>query len=153
VVILDGEKTAYLQEGTPDARPRKVRENEAFAGGVVKAIRPDGLTFLFAGSETNIPLRTPKDGAMTVAPRGQDAASPQPRAQAPAGFRRGPAQPGAPAGQMAIPGVQAPVFPGMPMGELPAVQPGGEGGDDEQGPRDSLPEGMAPGVGDDEGQE
>ena len=68
VVIIDGEKTAYLQEGTQEARPRKVRENENFAGGVVKAIRPDGVTFLFAGSEINVPLRTPKDGAGAPSP-------------------------------------------------------------------------------------
>jgi hypothetical protein len=67
VVILDGEKSAYLHEGTQEGRPRKIREGEHFAGGVVKAIRPDGVTFVFAGSEIAIPLRTPKEGA-TAAP-------------------------------------------------------------------------------------
>jgi hypothetical protein len=72
VVILDGEKTAYLHEGTAEARPRKVREGDAFAGGTVKVIRPDGVTFLFGGSETAIPLRTPKDTG--PAPRPGDTA-------------------------------------------------------------------------------
>jgi len=75
-VIVDGEKSAYLQEGAQESRPRKVRENDNFAGGVVKAIRPDGVTFLFAGSEINVPLRTPKDVAGTPPPRGQGPPAP-----------------------------------------------------------------------------
>lgn len=61
VVILDGEKSAFLVEGAQDVRPKKVREGDAFAGGTVRAIRPDGITFSFAGSEVAVPLRTPKD--------------------------------------------------------------------------------------------
>lgn len=69
VVIIDGEKTAFLQEGTQEARPRKVREGESFAGGTVKVIRPDAVTFLFGGKEITVPLRTPKEGGATaVAP-------------------------------------------------------------------------------------
>ena len=83
VVILDGEKSAYLQEGTQQGRPVKVRENENFANGVVKTIRPDGLTFLFGGSEINVPLRTPKEGAVAPPPAAQDAAVAAPRPQAP----------------------------------------------------------------------
>lgn len=61
VVILDAEKTAFLQEGTQETKPRRVREGEAFAGGKVSAIRPDGISFLFAGNEVSVPLRTPKE--------------------------------------------------------------------------------------------
>jgi hypothetical protein len=68
VVIVDGEKSAYLLEGTQEARPRKVREGEAFAGGTVKLIRPDGITFLFGGSEITVPLRTPKDAGGAARP-------------------------------------------------------------------------------------
>lgn len=63
VVILDHEKTAYLQEVNKEARPRKVREGETFAGGTLRAIKPDGVTFFFAGNETIVPLRLPKEAA------------------------------------------------------------------------------------------
>jgi hypothetical protein len=74
VVIIDGEKTAFLQEGAQEARPRKVREGESFAGGTVKVIRPDGVTFLFAGKEITVPLRMPKEGGAAAV----GAALPQP---------------------------------------------------------------------------
>lgn len=61
VVIVDEEKSAFLQEGTQDVKPKKVRENEPFAGGTVSSIRPDGVTFNFAGAEIAVPLHTPKD--------------------------------------------------------------------------------------------
>jgi hypothetical protein len=66
VVIVDGEIAAFLQEGSQDSRPRKVREGESFAGGKVTAIRPDGVTMLFASGEVSVPLRTPKDGGPSL---------------------------------------------------------------------------------------
>ena len=78
VVIIDGERVAYLQEGPQEARPRKVREGESFAGGTVKAIRPDGITFVFAGSEVTVPLRTPKDGGAPPRPGEAATMPPQP---------------------------------------------------------------------------
>jgi hypothetical protein len=78
VVIVDGEKAAYLQEGAQEAKPRKVREGESFAGGTVKLIRPDGITFLFAGSEVAVPLRTPKDGGAPPRPGEAATMPPQP---------------------------------------------------------------------------
>jgi hypothetical protein len=117
VVIVDGEKAAYLQEGTQEARPRRIREGESFAGGTVKEIRPDGITFLFAGGETAVPLRTPKDAgpapALQVPPQPQQAVPP-----------RRPAQPAAPGGQVrrppqATPGVQR-MFPAP--GQEPALE-------------------------------
>jgi hypothetical protein len=66
VVILDGEKFAYLHEGAQEAKPRKVHEGDRFAGGTVAAIRKDAVTFLFGGSEVAVPLRTPKEGIAPV---------------------------------------------------------------------------------------
>jgi hypothetical protein len=66
VVILDDEKAAFLQEGVQETKPRKVREGERFAGGVVSAIRPDGVTFVFAGKEITVALRTPKEGLSQI---------------------------------------------------------------------------------------
>lgn len=78
VVIVDGERSAFLQEGTQEAKPRKVRENEQFAGGTVGAIRADGLTFLFAGQEITVPLRTPKVGLPALPAAGPGSAAPVP---------------------------------------------------------------------------
>lgn len=68
VVIVDGEKAAFLQEGSQETKPRKVREGERFAGGVLSAIRPDGVTFLFGGREIAVALRTPKEGISQIPP-------------------------------------------------------------------------------------
>jgi len=138
VVIIEGEKTAYLQEGTQEARPRKVRENENFAGGVLKAIRPDGVTFLFAGSEINVPLRTPKDGAGAPSPRGQGTSGASPRAEAPAALPRRLVPTGAQQGQMPVLGRPPGAAPRMP-GVAPAVQPGGEVFEDEEFPEEFMP--------------
>jgi hypothetical protein len=146
VVIIDGEKTAYLQEGTQEVRPRKVRENENFAGGVLKTIRPDGVTFLFSGSEINVPLRTPKDGAGASSPRGQGAVGVVPRAEAPVAFPRRQTPPGIQQGQMPVPGRTsgtAPRMPGVgPMipGVAPPAGPGGEVFEDEELPEEFSPE-------------
>jgi len=107
VVILDGEKTAYLQEGTQESRPRKVRENEKFAGGVVKTIRPDGVTFLFAGSEINLPLRKPQTGPGTPSPRVQSVGRVVPRAVAPATAPRRLTPTGIQQGRLPVPGQPA----------------------------------------------
>jgi len=40
----------------------------------------------------------------------------------------------------------------MPMSELPQPLPNSDGGEEEEGPRGTMPEGPAPGA-DDEGQE
>jgi hypothetical protein len=138
VVIIEGEKTAYLQEGTQEARPRKVRENENFAGGVLKAIRPDGVTFLFAGSEINVPLRTPKDGAGAPSPRGQGTSGAIPRATAPVAIPRRPTPIGVQQGQMPAPGRPPGAAPRMP-GVAPAGQPEGEVFEDEEFPEEFMP--------------
>jgi len=146
VVIVDGEKTAYLQEGTQEARPKKVRENENIAGGVVKAIRPDGITFLFAGTEMNVPLRAAKDGAGAPAPRAQDAAPTVSRPEAPPAFPRRLVPPsGIP--QVPIPalGRQVPGQPGMPT-VAPRGEPGSEDFGDEQFPEGPPPGGEPPGM-------
>lgn len=104
VVIIDGQKTAYLQEGTQESRPRKVRENENFAGGVVKTIRPDGVTFLFAGNEINLPLRKPQEGGGAPPPRNQDLGGGAPRAAAPARAPRRLTPSGVQQGQLPVPG-------------------------------------------------
>ena len=150
VVIIDGEKTAYLQEGTQETRPRKVRENENFAGGVLKTIRPDGVTLLFAGSEINVPLRIPKDGAGTPSPRAQvvGGASP-PRAEAPVALPRRLTPPGVQQGQMPVPGRPASPAPRMPAVAQP-VEPGGEVFGDEEFPEEFVPEEDAPDVTDEE---
>jgi hypothetical protein len=66
VVILDGEKFAYLHEGAQEAKPRKVHEGDRFAGGTVAAIKKDAVTFLYGGSEVAVLLRTPKEGIPPV---------------------------------------------------------------------------------------
>jgi hypothetical protein len=138
VVILDGEKTAYLQEGTPEARPRKVRENENFAGGVLKAIRPDGVTFLFAGSEINLPLRTPKDGVGTPSPRGQAPGGAIPRAESPVALPRRQAPTNVQQGQMPVPGRPPGVAPRMPA-MAPPMGTGTEVFEDEEFPEEFMP--------------
>jgi hypothetical protein len=119
VVITDGEKAAFIQEGPQEARPRKVRENENFAGGVVKAIRPDGVTFLFAGSEIIVPLRAPKERVGAPSPRDQEAGVSAPRPEAPAAAPRRQMPTAAP--QMPVPARsrQAPPAPGMPAADSP----------------------------------
>ena len=138
VVIIEGEKTAYLQEGTQEARPRKVRENENFAGGVLKAIRPDGVTFLFAGSEINVPLRTPKDGAGAPSPRGQGPSGAITRAEAPAALPRRLAPISVQQGQMPVPGRPLPTAPGRPA-VAPPDGPGGGTFEEEEFPEDFMP--------------
>lgn len=127
VVILDGEKSAFLQEGTQEAKPRKVREGESFAGGTLTAIRPDGVTLLFGGSEVSIPLRTPKEGGAAALPRPPGPAQP-PAVQpgAPEGIPRQTRQPGArfpegfrPPGQQVPPRQTAPRFVPTPPVEEP----------------------------------
>ena len=142
VVIIDGEKTAYLQEGTQEARPRKVREKESFAGGVVGAIRPDGVTFLFGGSEINIPLRLPKSGADSA--RVVDTGDAAPRAESAATMPRR-----LPTPVPARPMTPAPVLPSV-------VTPGGPGGGgfgDEEFPEESQPGGEAPSTTEEESHE
>jgi len=147
VVIIDGEKTAYLQEGTQEGRPRKVRENEHFAGGVVKTIRPDGITFLFSGSEITVPLRTPKFGAEALSARGQAPGGSAPRPGTPVAFPRRQLPTGR---QLPAPGSPAtathampPAFPGMPP-VIPPVEFGGEGMGEEGFPEGATPEGEVP---------
>ncbi len=159
VVVLDEEKAAYLQEGTQESRPRRVRENENFAGGVVKTINPDGITFLFSGSEIKVPLRAPKSGAEAPPPRGQAPGARPPRSAAPVEFPRRQQQAGIRQGQLPAPGRPAigapgmpmvapgtpPGFPGMPM-VVPPAEPGGEVFQDEEFPEGSAPGGEAPGL-------
>lgn len=141
VVIIDGEKAAYLQEGTQDARPRKVRENENFAGGVVKTIRPDGVTFLFAGSEISVPLRKPQDGAGAPPPRAQGVGGVVPRSVAPVNPvtmpRRMPPT-GVQQGQLPVPGRAA-----RPE-RMPVIAPPVETGDEVFGDEE-FPEEYPPG--------
>lgn len=160
VVIMDGEKTAYLQEGNQEGRPRKVRENEGFAGGVLKSIRPDGVTFLFADSEITVPLRAPKAGAGTSSAGGKDAGGVAPRSEAPVAFprRQSPAgiQPGQmPAGvqpgQMPTPG-RPTAAPGMPSPFLPG-ELGGEVIKGEEFPEGIMPGGDMPGMPEEEAAE
>jgi hypothetical protein len=154
VVVIDGQKTAYLQEGAQEGRPRKVLENESFAGGMVKTIRPDGLTFLFAGTEINVPLRTPKDATGAPSPRAQAAGNipsrPEtpvaiPRRQTPPGIQPGQMPAGAQPGQIPAPGRPAPAVPGIPMG-APQVEPGSEVFPDEEFPEGPQPGGEMPGM-------
>ena len=145
VVILDGEKSAYLQEGTQQGRPVKVRENENFANGVVKTIRPDGITFLFGGSEIIVPLRTPKDGAVTPAPASQDAAGITPRQPAPATFPRRQMPPGIPQGQPPASG-RPTIPPSRTPVAAPPAEPGNEVIDEEEFPEGALPGGEVPGT-------
>ncbi len=143
VVIIEGDKSAYLQEGTQEGRPRKVRENESFANGIVKTIRPDGVTFLFADTEINIPLRTPKDGSGVASPGRQDVGTVPPRPQAPVAFPRRQAAPAVPQAQ-----IPAPVRPmNVPRG-ISAIAPpadvGGEVIEEEEYPEGTQPEGEDP---------
>lgn len=137
VVILDGVKTAFLQEGTAESRPRKVREKEAFAGGVVSAIRPDGVTFLFGGSEIVVPLRTPKDGAGPAAP-GARVPGATVREAAPMALPRRPTPVNLPPGQIPAPG-----RPPVPSRRNPAAVMPGEPGSEADG-HEEFPEGMGP---------
>lgn len=147
VVIVDDEKAAYLQEGTQESRPRKVRVNENFAGGVVKTIRADAITFLFSGSEIRVPLRTPKFGAEAPSARGQGQSAPAPSSGAPVVFpRRQLPAPGRPA--TVVPAIQAvgpgnaAAYPGMSV--VPPVEPGEEAVADEEFPEEPAPEGEMP---------
>lgn len=159
VVIIDGEKTAYIQEGTQEGRPRKVRENESFAGGVVNTIRPDGVIFFFAGSEINVPLRTPKVGAEAPSPRGQESGSAAPRSQPPAAFPRRQTPTDSPPGLVPAPSHQMTSVPGMPtvppgmQSVAPPVEPGGEIFGAEEFPEGSMPGGAAPGFPEEEAAE
>ena len=154
VVIIDGERTAYLLEGAQEGRPRKVRENESFAGGVVKTIRPDGVTVLFSGSEIDVPLRTPKPAA--TAPRGQEAGGASPRPETPAAFPRRQLPTAAQQSQKPAPGRPAPAASGMPIGApgMPAVmvpdETGVEAFGDEEFPEAIMPGEEAPGMPEDE---
>jgi len=152
VVIIDGEKTAYLQEGTQETRPRKVRENENFAGGLVKTIRPDGVTFLFADTEINVPLRTPKDGVGTPSPRGPGAAGAVPRAEAPVALPRRLTPAGVQQGQTPVPGRPASAARRIPA-VAPPVEPGGEVFGDEEFPEEFMPEEEVPGMSENEVEE
>ena len=100
MVIIDGEKIAYIQEGSQEARPRKVKENESFSGCVVKAIRPDGMTFLFSGSEINVPLRMPKDAAGEPPPAARVSPAPPRAPETPTAFPRRQLPTGIQPGQM-----------------------------------------------------
>ncbi len=115
VVIVDGEKSAYLQEGAQESRPQKVHENGRFAGGTVGAIRPDGLTFIFNGTDIVVPLRTPKEGvaAPPAAEQGADAQ----RTTTPPVFPRRARAPGANQAQMPAPLNQMPAT----MNRIPAA--------------------------------
>jgi hypothetical protein len=144
VVILDGERSAFLQEGTGDARPRKVKEGERFAGGTVTAIRPDGVTFQFGGADVVIPLRTPKDAppgaaapATGAVPRVGAATTQDPRAGAQAPFPRRFVQPSTqpPGNRVGVPG--ATPAPGVPQFvPAPVVPDDGEGDEEEVAPDD-----------------
>jgi hypothetical protein len=148
VVILDGERVAYLSEGTQETRPRKVREGESFAGGKITAIRADGVTFQFAGRDTSLPLRVPKEGlaplpaapqavSMPVAP-GMPVAPAAP--VVPRRFQNGRRVPAMP-GQAAVPGVPTFVPPaeGTGAGEEETFQEGVDGSDDAGDEGDVVP--------------
>jgi hypothetical protein len=153
VVIVDGAKAAFLQEGSQEGRPRKVRENESFAGGVLKAIRPDGVTFVFGGNEISVPLRTPKPGAGSAG-SGRDqetgGAAPQPGTPMALPRRQMPAV--LPQMPMPTPGGQMPTgFPQMPiptqgrqMPQPPQIGPPGEPGSAAFG-NEEFPEAPLPG--------
>jgi hypothetical protein len=155
VVILDGERYAYLQEGGADARPKKVKERESIAGGTVTAIRPDAVTFLYGGSEIVLPLRTPKD--VPAAAGGTDAAAPaRGRAAISAQQRRAPPLPVVP-GQMPVGGAagQMPTQPTQPTPDqpgagMPVFPSTGEPADDSGVPEEMLP-GESPDGGEDQG--
>ncbi len=146
VVIIDGEKIAYLQEGSQESRPRKVRENESFAGGVLKAIRTDGVTFLFAGSEISVPLRLPKGGVEPPPPRGQGAGGAIPRPEAPARVPRRLTPTGVQQGQLPVPGWPAGEVPRIPA-VAPPDSPGDEVFGDEEFPEEIFPEEEDAGLG------
>jgi|GEM_PF-4580099 len=55
VIIVDGKKTALLQD-VSQTHPRNIHEGESFAGGVITAIRSNGVTFRYAEQDLNIPL-------------------------------------------------------------------------------------------------
>ena len=145
VVIVEGEKIAYLQEGNQESRPRKVKENESFANGVVKTIRPDGVTFLFAGTEINVPLRTPKDGTGATSPGRPETITPAPRSQVPVAFPRRQPSSVVPQGQIPTPGRSAPARPALPV-VVPPAESGGEDFGVEEFPDESMPGGEVPGM-------
>lgn len=158
VIMIDEEKAAYLQEGAQEGRLKKVRENESFAGGVVKAIRSDGITFLFAGSEIKVPLRTPKAGAEAPSPRGQAPSGSALRTGTPAGIPRRQMPTGIRPGQLPAPGrpAVAPSLPASVPGTSPAVPPGEPEGElfgDEEFPEGSAPASETPGMTEEEPSE
>jgi hypothetical protein len=138
VVIIDGEKTAYLVEGTQETRPKKVRENENFAGAVLKTIRPDGVTLLFAGTEINVPLRISRDGSGTPTTSGPSVGVAAPRAGAPVVVPRRRAPTGVQQGQLPVPGRPAGPATRMPA-ITPPVDPGTEVFGDEEFPEEAMP--------------
>lgn len=115
VVIVDGVRSAYIQEGAQESRPQKVLENGRFAGGTVTAIKPDGLTFLFNGAEIAVPLRTPKEGA--AAPPAPETGADAQRSATPPVFPRRPKATGASQAQVPAPLNQMP----SPMNRIPAA--------------------------------
>jgi hypothetical protein len=143
VVILDGEKTAYLLEGVQEGRPRKVREGENFAGGVLKAIRPDGVTFLFAGSEIAIPLRTPKEGPAAAQVQAPNTGGIAQRPVTPAPIPRRLSQPGVQQGRPAAPVRQVPPATVVPRFTPPAEPVEEDTGGEEYFPEDASGEGDA----------
>ena len=151
VVIIDGEKTAYLQEGTQESRPQKVRENQNFAGGIVKSIRPDGITFVFADTEIIVPLRTPKDGG-GAAPVGKALGGAIPRSDAPVAFPRRTVPTGLQPGQMPISSRPMPAAPAMPA-LAPAAESGNENFGDDEMQEGSTPGGEIPGANEEEPKE
>lgn len=165
VVILDGEKSAFLHEGGQEARPKKVREKESIAGGIVTSIRPDGVTFLFGGSEIAIPLRVPKEAPAVRATATGAAAAAAARSRAAAAARRRSGQqpmvPGQP-GQMPIGGAQMgapgpagedPAATGMPVFPVPAEPPADFGQEEEVLLEDTFDGGEDPDMGNGEGVE
>lgn len=159
VVILDGEKTAFVQEGNQEGRPRKVRENEQFSGFVVKAIRPDGVTFVYGGSEINVPLRTPKEGAPAPAARGKGGPAAAPRPERPTAAPRRQLPLSSQPGQMPAPGRQVSAPPGMSVvppemqSIVPPIEPGVEVFGDEEFPEGVMPGGEMPGMPEEEAGE
>jgi hypothetical protein len=144
VVILDGEKSAYLHEGAQEGRPRKIREGEQFAGGVVKAIRPDGVTFVFAGSEIPIPLRTPKEGAAAAPVQAPVAGGTVQRQVTPAPIPRRLSQPRVQQGRPTAPVRQVPPAAVMPRFTPPEEPVEGDAGGEEFFPEDTSGEGDEP---------
>ena len=126
VVVLDGEKSAYIQEGAQEGRPTKVRENQPFAGGTIVSIRPDGVTFQYAGSEIVLPLRAPKEtppggvGESGAAAQQPSAPVAYPRRVPQAAAGRGAPAGGAPT-RMQPTITRGQIPPGVAQGQIPAA--------------------------------